>query len=338
MGADQSRGGGQVAFVFEEGLSSRKRIVAQSVGIRRAVRAPGAVPYGVGRGSLFAAVLGCWTLAALSVGCGTTRDKQATEQLLLSDAVDRAVAAVDFTPLTGKTVYLDTTYLRQIKANTFVNADYIVSSLRQQMVLAGCLLQDNADAAEIVAEARVGVLGSDAHDVNYGVPGNQNLTAAASLVNGGVPLPSLPEVSLARKTEDTAAAKLAIFAYDRATRDPVWQSGLSVARSTAEARWIMGAGPFRNGMIYAGTHFAGENFDPDRPAESFDETLTPADLAYRLPAVLRPEPEVELPPGTPLPAGTEDTAQLADASAPSATSPPSDGAVQTATHVEAIAP
>src|SRR3989337_434525 len=44
-------------------------------------------------------------------GCGTTRStdslRTATEQLLISDAIDRAVQTVNFEPLRGQTVYLD---------------------------------------------------------------------------------------------------------------------------------------------------------------------------------------------------------------------------------------
>ena len=220
-----------------------------------------------------------WLTAA--VGCGTTREKLATEQMLLSDAVDRAVARIDFSPLKEETVYLDTTYLRQIKGTAFVNADYIISSLRQQMVLAGCLLQDNREDAVYIAEARVGVLGSDAHDVNYGVPGSNGLSAAASLVAGSTPLPSFPEISFARKTDDSAATKIAVFAYHRQTREPVWQSGLSVARSRAQARWLLGAGPFQTGSIYEGTQFAGRKLGPKsfNPARTLDPTRE--DEAYR---------------------------------------------------------
>jgi hypothetical protein len=226
-------------------------------------------------------LLGCVIGLALVVGCGTTRDKLATEQMLLSDAVDRSVARIDFSPLAGEKVYLDTTYVQQIKGTAFVNADYIVSSIRQQMVLAGCLLQEKKEDAVYVAEMRVGVLGTDAHDVNYGVPGINNLSNAASLVSGGPPLPTLPEISFARKADDTAASKLAVFAYHRETREPVWQSGLSVARSRSQARWILGAGPFQSGSIYEGTQFAGRKLGVKPSPSSRTDNLSEQDLMYR---------------------------------------------------------
>ena len=48
-------------------------------------------------------------------GCGTTKTRNATEQLLISDAVDRSIAVIDFAPLAGKTVYFDTKYLVTVK-------------------------------------------------------------------------------------------------------------------------------------------------------------------------------------------------------------------------------
>jgi hypothetical protein len=220
-------------------------------------------------------------LLAIAPGCGTTRDKLATEQLLLSDAVDRAVARIDFSPLKGEKVYLDTSYLKEVKSAGFVNADYIISSLRQQMASSGCLLQENREDAVYIAEARVGVLGSDAHDVNYGIPGSNGITAAATLVANAAPLPSLPEISFARKTDDSAATKVAVFAYDRVTREPVWQSGLSVARSRAQARWLLGAGPFQSGTIYEGTQFAGRKLGASSLKGATPEPPPPGEQQYR---------------------------------------------------------
>ncbi|MDG2380735.1 MAG: hypothetical protein P8N76_03600 [Pirellulaceae bacterium] len=216
----------------------------------------------------------------------------ATDQLLLSDAVDRAVANIDFSPLRNEMVYLDTQYIRQVKGSGFVNADYIISSLRQQMVLAGLLLQEDREQALFIVEPRVGALGADGHDVNYGVPASQGLNAAASLVTATPPLPVLPEISLARKTDDSAAAKIAVFAYHRATRQPVWQSGMSVARSTAYGRWIFGAGPFQSGSIYDSTQFAGANILGSSPLTTLNPLmkreptqLSSEDNAYRNAAI-----------------------------------------------------
>ncbi len=218
------------------------------------------------------------------VGCGTIRDQMATDQLLLSDAVDRSVANIDFSPLSGESVFLDTQYIRQVKGVGFVNSDYIISSIRQQMALAGCLLQEDREEAKYIVEPRVGALGADGNDVNIGVPASQGLNSAASIVTGTPPLPVLPEISLARLTDDSAAAKIAVFAYHRETRLPVWQSDLSVARSTAYGKWIFGAGPIKSGSIYDGTQFASDalkNSTPLSKGTKAEHQLTDRDQAYR---------------------------------------------------------
>ncbi len=190
-------------------------------------------------------------------GCGSTQQRDATEQLLTSDAVDRSVAQMDFRALSGETVYFDTTYLKNIKGVGFVNAEYITSALRQQLVAARCLLRDKKEEAEYVVEARIGVLGTDRHEITYGMPANNFLSAASSLVPNSPPLPTIPELAVAKRNEQLAAAKIAAFAYHQETGEPVWQSGVSPVRSTAKDTWVLGAGPFQRGRIYGGTQFAG---------------------------------------------------------------------------------
>ena len=109
------------------------------------------------------------------VGCGTTREQKATEQLVMSDAVDKSVQHIDFRPLSDQKVYLDNSYLRHVKGEGFVNSEYVTSALRQQIVAAGCLIQDSPQDADIIVEARLGVLGSDDHRVTFGLPENSAL-------------------------------------------------------------------------------------------------------------------------------------------------------------------
>jgi hypothetical protein len=186
----------------------------------------------------------------------------ATEQILNSEAVDAAVAKIDFTPLRGQLVYFDTKYMTSYKGTGFVNADYVISSLRQQMIAAGLLLQATVEEADYIVEGRVGTLGTDAHEIVYGIPSNSALGSAAAVaasVASGVPAsPTIPELSVARRNEQSAAAKIGLFAYSRDGREVVWQSGSSVARATAKDLWVFGVGPFQKGTIYDGkTQFGG---------------------------------------------------------------------------------
>jgi hypothetical protein len=208
---------------------------------------------------------------AVAPGCGTTSQRLATEQLLVSDAVDVAINDIDFSKLFGKKVYMDTTFLKPISGVGFVNADYIISSLRQQMMAAGCLVEEERDKAEIIVEPRVGALGSNRHEVTYGVPATgQQLTTVATAVSGAPVMPLIPEISVGRTDVQNGIAKIYVFAYDRSSREAVWQSGLAKSESTSSSTWFLGAGPFQKGTIHNGMRFAG------RELEKHDETKNAA--------------------------------------------------------------
>lgn len=176
---------------------------------------------------------------------------------MLSDAVDRAVRNIDFSPLAGADCWLDTANIVSPKSAGFVNAGYIKSSLRNQLVAAGCRLVESRDDAQIVVEARVGALGSDHHEITYGFPSNSMVTQAASLVPTAPAVPPLPEIAFAEKDDQTGAAKVGVFAYDAGSGAAVWQSGIITAQSTGRDTWVLGVGPFQSGSIYEKPRFAG---------------------------------------------------------------------------------
>lgn len=209
---------------------------------------------------LISAILLSATVCA--AGCGTVKHNEATQQLLASTAIDRSVAEINFRPLAGQKVFFDTKYLTNYKGIGFVNAEYVISSLRQQLFAAGCLVQDKLEDAEYVVEARVGTLGNDEHEIVYGMPANNALNTASVVVPNAPPLPAIPELSVARKHHQRAAAKVAAFAYHRETHEAVWQSGLMVSSANERDTWIMGAGPFESGALHERTEFAGTRLFP----------------------------------------------------------------------------
>lgn len=253
-------------------------------------------------------------LATVSVGCGSTSSRTATEQLLESDAVDAAIAQIDFRPLANQKVYFDKEYIKDYKGIGFVNADYIVSSVRQQIVTAGCLLQDSKEEADFIIEGRVGALGTDSHEIVYGLPANNILNAATSLAPNVPTVPTIPEIALSKKKDELSAAKLAVFAYHRESKRRVWQSGISLARSTAKDTWFFGAGPFQSGTVYDGIKFAGSELELRETEED------PAHVKlsnFRQPSVFTPVSAFEPPPvlAEEQPAGTDDTDGVVPASA-----------------------
>jgi hypothetical protein len=229
----------------------------------------------------------CLLSFCLLAGCGSTKQNTATEQLLMSNAIDATISKLDFSVLTDKKVFLDTTYINKppmvaapVPPPMAIDANYIVSSIRQQMFAAGVHLVDTKEDADIIAEPRVGALGLDGHDVTYGIPASSALSSASSAVTGTSLIPAIPELSMARKEDRLGAAKVAVFAYDRKTRQPIWQSGVAQSNSDSKATWVLGIGPFQRGSIRSGTQFAGSKVGPSTtsPAiqdhESLEEYLS----------------------------------------------------------------
>lgn len=182
-------------------------------------------------------------------GCGTTRvtdtTRTATEQLLISSSVDSTVSRLDFSILAGKRVFFDSQYLDGV-----TDKGYLISSLRQQLLAGGCLLQEERKSATYVVEARAGSIGTDRSDMLIGVP-----QMAVPAVMPGVPGAMIPEIAVAKKSNRRAVAKVAVFAYNRISGAPVWQSGTMQAVSRERDSWLCGVGPFRSGHLQKGTEF-----------------------------------------------------------------------------------
>jgi hypothetical protein len=192
-------------------------------------------------------------LGLLPLGCGTTRmtdsTRAATEMLLISQAADNAIAQIDFTPLAGKTVFLDAT---GIPEKDVVDRGYLISLVRQQLAACGALIQDEKPRAEYVVDLRSGGLGTDRHSMLVGTPAVQ-----LPSVMPGIPT-SLPEIALLKKNDQRGVAKIAVFAYSRITGRALWQSGTVEAESRTKDTWLLGAGPFTRGSIRRRTELAGE--------------------------------------------------------------------------------
>jgi len=233
-------------------------------------------------------------------GCGKTVQNLATEELVLSDAVDRSLRSIDFTPLAGQKCYIDTSFLPSFKppypptlspSLLYVGSEYITGSIRNQLLAAGAQVVTTKEQATLVIEPRIGTLGTDEHETVYGIPANNGISQLSAMVPAGPALPQIPELALAKLHSETGAAKLAVLAYDLKTGTPVWQSGLSVAKSDARDIWLLGVGPYQAGSIFQSPRFlkyglrrplqGDSDGDPHRQPVSLDE-----EFVYREP---RPE-------------------------------------------------
>lgn len=183
-------------------------------------------------------------LLTLLVGCGATRSsdsaRTATEMMLMSSAIDKAINEINLQPLAGKEVFLDTDRLVG-----YADQNYLIGTLRQALLSNGVQLKPDRASAKYIVEARAGVLGTNSSSVMIGVP-------ATTLPNLGTPgVPSaIPEIPFAKTTNQAGIAKIALFAYNQQTGKPIWQSGTFPVIADAKNTWFFGAGPYQRGSIY----------------------------------------------------------------------------------------
>ena len=213
-------------------------------------------------------------LAVLNLaGCGTTRStdttRAASEMLLVSQAVDRAIAKIDFSPLSGQTVFLDISAVEK----DVVDRGYLVSVIRQQLLASGAMLQEERFRALYVVEMRSGAMGTDRHSLLVGTP-----AVSVPSILPGIPGASIPELALMKKSDQRGVAKIGVFAYNRITGRALWQSGTVEAESRAHDTWVFGAGPFSRGTIRRHTELAGEPL-PTFPLRLFTQPDTDPQVA-----------------------------------------------------------
>lgn len=219
----------------------------------------------VNRRSFQCALVG---LLLFTAGCGTAVNRMGTEQLLLSDSVDRAIDQLDLSPLAGRNVFLDTEYMRAVKGTMFINAEYIISALRQKMATSGLQIAATRDAAEYILEARVGALGADSAETTYGIPSSSGVGKAAAVLSGAPATPSFPEISFGKRNGSMAVSKVVVYAYHRDTGVPVWQSGNAVAKNDVVDSYFLGIGPMTRGSLMDGYRLGGHRlpFQKAKPA------------------------------------------------------------------------
>jgi hypothetical protein len=179
--------------------------------------------------------------------------------MLVSNAIDQCVSRMDFRNLSGQKVFFDPQYL-----DGCVDKGYLVSSLRQHLLACGCLLMEDRPKATFVVEARSGAVGTDRHQLLIGVP---QMTMPVTVP--GAPA-AIPEISLAKRTDQNGVAKVAVFAYNRLTGERVWQSGTLEAKATSKDVWLFGTGPFQKGTVKSGETASLGDFMPVNPFESPD--------------------------------------------------------------------
>lgn len=145
----------------------------------------------------------------LAVGCMspelTKTARTGTEQLILSQAADRATSRIVFEDIKDMRVFVDDS-----KFNG-VDKEYPTAMIRHKVLLAGGLLTDDATKAQIIIEITSGGIGTDQDATIVGLPSMP------------IPIPTTnstlvtPELSLFSTHVQTASCKLNLNVRDAIT-------------------------------------------------------------------------------------------------------------------------
>jgi hypothetical protein len=176
--------------------------------------------------------------SALISGCATLKESDTSrtgvEQLLISSAVDRSLDKIDFAPIRGATVYLETKYLECTDKN------YIIVALHQRILKNGCTLVEKPEDSQVTMEVGSGGVGTDRQEVFVGIPA----------IPLAIPSPiSIPKMALFTRTKANGTAKLSVVAYDTKSRQPVINGHPALARSDQKNWSIIGSGAVITGSV-----------------------------------------------------------------------------------------
>lgn len=145
---------------------------------------------------------GCTTVAV------TEPPETATEQLLITTAIDNAVSKMNVAIPAGTRIFVDTSYFDGIgRDQKVLFPKYAMSAVREKLLQSGALLAEDRQSADMIVELRTGGQSVDHNSLFVGIP------------SISVPLPptfypvTTPELSFFKRDRQTGVAKLAIVAY-----------------------------------------------------------------------------------------------------------------------------
>lgn len=205
----------------------------------------------------------CRRLSALCVfalgvsmagGCTSTKQsntaRTATEQLLISNAVDQSLNKVDFAPLAGSAVFVEEKYI------DCTDKGYVIGSIRHKLLQAGATLAAKPEEADAIMEVRSGAVGTDVTSSYLGVPG---FTAPGMI--------GIPDIKLITRDSQKAVAKLGIVVYSAKSKRELGEGGVSMARADDTNSYIFGFGPHQSGTL----QYEVNRSTPLHPGERFRE-------------------------------------------------------------------
>ena len=193
-------------------------------------------------------VLTCCAAAAVLLlsGCAdpriTNTGRNAVEQLLLTTAVDRSVAKLDFKALAGEKIRFDYSNMTpQTEKN------YLQASLEARVAAAGAIIALKADEAKYVLRPNCAALATEDSKIMFGSP------------QLPIPIPDLslsiviPELPLFKRLNRYGICKLAIEILDAKTNKQARILGPVVSQSI-HTNWVVCFLPFVTRDFEMGEH------------------------------------------------------------------------------------
>ena len=134
----------------------------------------------------------------------TDTARSATEQLLLSHSVDRAVGDLGLACAENRKAYMDVSFFSS------VDKEYYLASIKNMLLKSGAMPTGEKEA-DVIIVPRVGALGTDYSEFLIGIP-------KIPIAIPGAGAFETPEIALFKVATQRATTKLRIFAYDSKTR------------------------------------------------------------------------------------------------------------------------
>lgn len=172
---------------------------------------------------------------ALVVGCTTTRritntPATALQQLLDTEAIDRAVHKLTWPDVAGRTVFVQTASPAEEGDRT-----YLRQAISAELAQRGAILSEDYTKMDYMVTVLAGAIGTDERDVFFGLPQIQSMV---------VPL-SLPEMAIYKSEEQEGFAKVEVVTTDVRRGAVVFRAGPAQAKTYAHTRKVLFVGWYR---------------------------------------------------------------------------------------------
>ncbi|MFW6118812.1 MAG: DUF6655 family protein [Planctomycetota bacterium] len=182
--------------------------------------------------AISALLLGCFAVA----GCGSFREtfppRSASEQLLISEAVDAAVADMPTDWMEGRVVYVEPANLDAY------DKPYVVQRLHNAVLESGGRLSEGREGADVVLEVASGALSVDKGQWLLGIP---ELPLPIPLADETL---KLPEVPLFKLVSYAGKAKLISTAVEAESGASHRELPVCYGRVRHRLWWAFIVGPF----------------------------------------------------------------------------------------------